>query len=59
MMLNGKAYAEALNRRMDVIYTETHDALQAVVDELNHGQRQKLVKNEKIKALFERYGVEI
>lgn len=39
--------------------TETHDALQMVVDELNNGQRKKLAKNEKIKALFERYGVEI
>lgn len=58
-MLNGKAYADALNSRIDAVYAEIHDALQAVVDELNQGQRKKLVKNEKIKALFERYGVEI
>ena len=38
---------------------ETHDALQAVVDELNNGQRKKLAKIEKIKIVFERYGVEI
>ena len=39
--------------------TETHDALQAVVDELNKGQRKKLAKNEEIRKLFDRYGLEI
>lgn len=58
-MLNGKAYADALNRRTETVCTETHDALQAVVDGLNKGQRQKLAKIEAIKKLFERYGVEI
>lgn len=27
-------------------------------DSLNQGQQKKIVKNEKVKALFERYGVE-
>lgn len=36
---------------------ETRDALRTVYDELNHGQRQKLLKNEKVKELFERYKV--
>lgn len=39
------------------VFNSTHNALQAVYDELNHGQRQKLLKNEKIKALLEHYGV--
>lgn len=38
--------------------TETHDALQTVYNALNKGQRQKLVKDEKVRAIFERYGVE-
>lgn len=32
---------------------------QTVVDALNKGQRQKLAKDEKVKALLERYGVQI
>lgn len=35
----------------------TRDALQTVYDALNNGQRKKLVKNEKVKALFDLYGV--
>jgi hypothetical protein len=38
---------------------ETQSALQAVFDELNNGQQKKLLKNEEIKALFERYNVDI
>lgn len=37
--------------------TETKDALQLVFDELNNGQQKKIVKNEAVKALFDRYGV--
>lgn len=36
---------------------ETRDALQTVYDSLNHGQQQKLVKDEAVKALFDLYGV--
>lgn len=39
--------------------TETHDALRTVYDALNKGQRQKIVKDAKVKAVFERYGVEV
>lgn len=38
--------------------TETKEALQLVFDTLNHGQQQKILKNENVKALFDRYGVE-
>ena len=37
--------------------SETHDALQTVVDELNKGQRQKIIKNAAVKTLLDRYGV--
>ena len=36
---------------------ETHNALQTVYDELNHGQQQKLLGNEKVKKLLDRYEV--
>jgi D-ribose pyranose/furanose isomerase RbsD len=38
---------------------ETREALQMIYDELNNGQQKKLLKNEAVKALFERYGVTI
>ena len=34
-------------------------ALQAVYNDLNQGQRKKLLRNPAIRAMFERYGVEI
>ena len=36
---------------------ETRDALQTVYDSLNHGQQKQIVKDEKVKALFDLYGV--
>ena len=38
---------------------ETRDALQTVYDALNNGQQKQIVKNEKVKALFERYEVSL
>ena len=38
--------------------TEVKEALQTVYDALNQGQQKKITKNEKVKALFDRYGVE-
>ena len=37
---------------------ETKIALQTVYNELNRGQKKKIVKVETVKALFDRYGVE-
>lgn len=34
-------------------------ALQIMYNALNPGQQKKILKNEKVKALFERYGVEV
>lgn len=39
------------------VKTETKDALQMVYDSLNQGQQKKLLKEEAIKSLFDRYGV--
>ncbi|MGN0982796.1 MAG: hypothetical protein ACI4O0_07895 [Candidatus Limivicinus sp.] len=36
---------------------EIRSALLTVYNELNQGQQQKLLKNEQVKALFDRYGV--
>ena len=36
---------------------ETGAALQTIYDALNKGQQQKILKDEKVKALFDRYGV--
>ena len=54
------------NSRMDKTYTErarecvaeTKATLQAVYNDLNHGQQKKLLRNPAIRAMFERYGVE-
>lgn len=37
---------------------ETKSALETVYNELNQGQQKKIVKGEKVKALFDRFGVE-
>ena len=37
---------------------ETKNALQTMYDALNQGQRKKIVRNEQVKALFDRYGVQ-
>lgn len=39
------------------VYTETQKALQTVFDALNQGQQKKILKDEEVKALFDRYGV--
>ena len=36
----------------------TRNALQTMYDALNQGQQKKIVKDEKVKALFDLYGVE-
>ncbi|MBR6654489.1 MAG: hypothetical protein IKL27_07155 [Oscillospiraceae bacterium] len=46
-----------LKRKTDEAVTETKTALQTVYDALNHGQQQKLLNDEAVAALFERYGV--
>ena len=48
-----------LRERIISYNKEVKAALQAVYNDLNHGQRKKLLRNPVIRAMFERYGVEI
>lgn len=50
---------EMLDEKVRAVKNETHYALQTVYDSLNNGQKKKIVKDPTIKALFERYGVEV
>lgn len=40
------------------VKTETRNALQTMYDALNQGQQKKIIKDEAVKTLFDRYGVE-
>ena len=48
-----------LNEAVKAFKKETKDALQPVYDALNEGQKKQIVKDEKVKALFDRFEVEI
>lgn len=47
-----------LNTAVAQAREETRKALQTVYDSLNQGQQKKIVKDEKVKALFDLYCVE-
>lgn len=47
-----------LDREVAVVKADTKSALQTMYDALNPGQQKKIVKNDEVKALFDRYGVE-
>lgn len=49
---------EELKQKVAAIKDETRNALQTVYDALNQGQQKKIVTDETVKALFDRYGVE-
>lgn len=46
-----------LDRRVEEVKSETQSALQIMYDALNHGQQKQIVKNDEVKELFDRYGV--
>lgn len=46
-----------LKEKVIAYNTEIKNALQAVYNELNQGQRKKLLRNPVISKMFERYGV--
>lgn len=48
-----------LKENVAVTKSNTREALQLVYDSLNQGQQKKLLKEEKVKELFDLYGVEI
>ena len=43
--------------KVDVFCNDTKSALQLVYDSLNQGQQKKILKDEQVKNLFDRYGV--
>lgn len=48
---------EDLFNKVAAVKSETKEALQLVFDSLNQGQQKKIIKNEAVKALFDRYNV--
>ena len=46
-----------LNAKVEEVKNETRDALQTMYDALNQGQQKKIIKNECVKNLFDRYGI--
>lgn len=50
---------EYLKESTAIAKAETQRALQTVYDALNKGQQQKLLKNEDVLLIFERYNVNI
>ena len=46
-----------LTAAVEAAKQKTRAALQTVYDSLNHGQQNKLIKDEAVKALFDLYGV--
>lgn len=48
---------QELKDKVVAVKGETQTALQTVFDGLNQGQQKKILRNENIKALFDRYGV--
>ena len=50
---------ELLNKAVANAKAETKQALQTVYDSLNQGQQKKILKDEKVKELFDRYNVDI
>lgn len=47
-----------LKNKTKELKNDTKSALQLVYDSLNQGQQKKIVKNENVKELFDRYDVE-
>ena len=45
-------------QQANMLVEDIRAALQTMYDALNHGQQKQIVKDESVKALFDRYGVE-
>lgn len=50
---------EQLDTKVAEVKNETKIALETMYQALNSGQQKKILKDEKVAALFERYGVEV
>jgi hypothetical protein len=49
---------EFLKNAVDTAKAKTKEALETIYNALNHGQQKQLVKNEKVRVLFDLYEVE-
>lgn len=47
-----------LNEAVEACKAETKECLQVFYDELNHGQQRKMLNNDRIRPILERFGVE-
>lgn len=47
-----------LETKTNEVINNTKNALQTMYDALNQGQQKKIIKNQEVKELFDRYGVE-
>lgn len=47
-----------LTTKTDAVISGTKEALQTVFDALNQGQKKKILNNEAVKVLLDRYGVD-
>jgi glucan phosphoethanolaminetransferase (alkaline phosphatase superfamily) len=47
-----------LNEAVEACKAETREALQLVYDNLNQGQQKKILKEDAVVEIFDRYGVE-
>lgn len=48
-----------LNAAMDAAMQDYHNSLQLLWDNIKKGQQKQLYKNPKIKAILDRFGVEV
>lgn len=46
-----------LNTKVKLLKSDTKQAILTILDNLNQGQRKKVLKNEEVKKLCERYGI--
>ncbi len=47
-----------LNEAVNACKAETKEALQTFYDALNHGQQKQIIKDEAVKTICDRFGVE-
>lgn len=50
---------QQLDAAVQAAKAETREAMQTMYDALNHGQQKQIIKDAKVKALFDLYGVEV
>ena len=49
---------QTLNKAVEACKEETKECLLIFYNELNNGQQKKILKSEKVKEIFDRFGIE-